>query len=374
LWAHVKKHWDLSFYAGGYPNPYSRSLTTDYVTGAPSIVGGADVAYVYDKAWGSLSFDGAYLGGKDDGGRFDPNAADPTGKPVTEGGRVYLTWTGFERPLAWLDLYHDMVLDVLGSAGVQLTRLDAYVTARPHRLFSLRLGYDHLSSVGIEMFLLGLLSSRADFKNVLSPTIENNLIVERTARDQLRMNADFHFARLSVWAEARMRWRSLVNAGEDPQFVLDPTKNNQAAPSFAWDFTGGVRDLGSLAGVRLGLWYTELRDYRSGSHILGFELGRNFWGDRLTGDLSFLYAKTQDTSNPGMGCTPGMVVPTAASLIPACYGLRSGSNYEPALTLTLNPTRQWYLVADYRLVVNQTDKAPANLLTHVALFRVEARY
>lgn len=381
LWWRFKKHWDFSVYAGGYPNPYSRSLTTDYMGSngyyGPSIAGGADISYVYDKVWGSVSATGAYLGGNDDGGAFDPN--NPVGRPTTEGGRFYITWTGFERFLPWLDVYHDLVLDTIGAAGVQLTRLDSFVTARAHKYFSIRAGYDHLSSLAIEMFLTNLLNNRTDFKAPTVPTIENNLIVERTARDQVSFNPDFHFQKLNVWADARLRWRTLVNAGEDPQFV-NPANKNQVAASFAWDFTVGIRDLGSLKGLREGLWYTYLADYRSLSYIVGFELGRNFWNDRLTADINFLYARTTDVSagNPGNDCrvaSPNFSsAPNNTGIPLACFGTRDGQNYEPGVTLTINPFRHWFALADYRLVVNTNDPGAKAILTHSLVVRIEARY
>ena len=40
LWWRMAKHWDASIYAGAYPDPYSRSLTTDYAGGF-AFAGGA---------------------------------------------------------------------------------------------------------------------------------------------------------------------------------------------------------------------------------------------------------------------------------------------------------------------------------------------
>ena len=52
LWWRMSKHWDCSLYAGAYPDPYSRSLTSDYAGGF-AFAGGVDVSYTYDKIWGA---------------------------------------------------------------------------------------------------------------------------------------------------------------------------------------------------------------------------------------------------------------------------------------------------------------------------------
>ena len=385
LWYRFAKHWDLSIYAGGYPNPYSRSLTTDY-QGAngyygTAIAAGGDVSYTYDKVWGAVSISGAYLGGLDDGidgsGRkIVPDTVNKTQeldglKPATEVSRVYLTWNGLVRFASWFDVYHDLVLDVLGSGGVQLTRLDVLATARAGKYFTLRGGYDHMSALAIEMFLAALLAQKADF--LVAPSITNNLILSRTARDQAYLGADAHFGKVNIFAEGRLRLRSIANAGEDPQFVV--ATNNSAAPTLAYDITVGIRDRGSLKGLRAGLWYTFLNDYRSGSYVLGVELGRSFLDERLTFDLGFLYARTIDQASGPLGtmCSAPMTTPNGAGLIVACYGTRDGASYEPGLTFTTMPFKHWFGMIDYRLVLNETAAQPM-LVTHVLLLRLEARY
>jgi hypothetical protein len=57
--------------------------------------------------------------------------------------------------------------------------LDALVTGRLGRHLTLRLAYDHLSSLAIEMWLTRLLANRPDH---LAATIANNVVVSRTAR------------------------------------------------------------------------------------------------------------------------------------------------------------------------------------------------
>jgi hypothetical protein len=364
LWWRMAKHWDASAFAGAYPDPFSRSLLTDYTAGF-AFAGGADASYTYDRVWGSFSVVGSYLGGNDDGGPFNP--ASPTGNPQTETPRAYFTWTSFERFTSWLDVYHDLVVDFVGAAGAQLTRLDLFATARAGRFVTIRLGYDHLSALAIEMWLTRLLASRPDF--ALTQTIENNLTVQRTARDEGRAQVDVTIAKVSIFGEGRIRRRAIVDLKDDPQFE---NAGQQVAPDLAFDTTLGVRDRGSLAGVRIGAWYTYLGDYRARSHVAALELGRSFLDELLTADVSFLYASTRDAgAGAGAPCNPAL--PTFNAL-GACFGSRDGDEYELGITLTANPWKRWFGLVDYRMVIDTANNGPAKALTtHMLLLRLEVR-
>jgi hypothetical protein len=397
-WYRFVKHWDFSLFAGGYPKPYSRSVTTDYQGSngyyGAAVAGGGDVAYIYDKFWGSIALVGAYLGGNDDGGPIKLDATNNLLPPNThtETPRGYLHWTGFERFASWLDIFHDLVFDFAGAAGLQLTRLDIFATARAGSHFTIRAGYDHLTSFAIEMYLNELLTRRDQMTNVPLISITNNLIVERTARDQGTLRLDATWGKFDLFGEGRFRLRYLANKGDDPQFIYP--NNQQTAPSLAYDFTFGARDLGTLKGLRAGLWYTYLADYRASSHILGVDLGRGFLDERLTLDFHFLYAKTTDygtvyynknntAANP-VDATCGTATASSTSLINlSCYGLRDGAEYELGFTATGLASKHWFLMLDYRFVANQTAAYPTTALmnnnsstifTHLLLFRVEARY
>jgi hypothetical protein len=364
LWWRPAKHWDLSAFAGAYPDPYSRSILTDYTKSDQpgygfTFAGGADTTYTYDRVWGSASVVAAYLGGKDDGGSLNPAA--PAGMAKDENVRAYLTWTSFERFTSWLDVYHDLVFDFAGAAGPQLTRLDLFATARLPKYFSIRAGYDHMSAIAIEMYLTRLLANRVDF---LAGTIENNLIVNRTARDEGRLDLDFTIQSFSAWAEGRIRRRAIVNPQEDPQFL---SAGQQVAPDLAYDATLGVRDRGAVKGIRAALWYTFIRDYRARNHLLSLELGRSFFDERLSLDLLFLYANTHD-DQVGQACTPPPIMTSAV-----CWGTRAGDDFEVGLTATALFWKHWFGLLDYRLLID-TMAAQNALVTHMLLLRVEARY
>jgi hypothetical protein len=384
----MAKHWDASLYGGGFPDPYSRSLLTDYSGGQFAYVGGVDATYTYDRIWGSMSVNGSYLGGLDDGGPLSAGELSGMLTPPTrqtETPRVWITWTDYIRILSWMDLFTDLVFDAAGAAGAQLTRLDVLLSMRAGSHVNIRLGYDHLSAYAIEMWLTRFLTDRAQHVPNL---IENNLIVQRTARDEARGQVDVSFGKFGFYGEGRFRRRAIVSLNDDPQFVAN---GSQVAPGIAYDATVGVRDRGSLAGLRFNLWASYIGDYRTRNIVASFEMGRSWFDERLSLDLVFLYAKTDDAlAGKGVAGAPLACDPSSPTdyikLNSTCYGTRSGSSYEAGLTLAGEPFNHWNAFVDYRLVADQMDGfilAPAGMaagipqptvLTHVLLFRIEARY
>jgi hypothetical protein len=354
-------HWEGQLFAGGYPDPYSRSLTTDYVD-ALALTGGVAAAYAYSHLWGSFGAAAAYLAGNDDGGTFDPT--NPAGTPQTEPPRVWLTWSGSERALPWLDFFHDLVLDAWGAAGTTLTRLDALALVHVNHL-NIKLGYDHMSSLAIDMYLTRLLLSRATFG--LTNTVENHLVVERTARDQGHLTVEVTWGRLTVFTDDRIRWRSLVQAQLDPQFV--DAGGNLYAPSLAYDVTLGVRDRGSLRAIRASLLGTYLYDYRSTSGIVELQVGRGFLQDRVGVEGTVLYAHSRD-HDVGTPCAPNPVVTFGVQT--ACFGTLEGDQVELGAAATFESARHWYLYGDYRFVANLGAGAET-IFTHILLLRLEYR-
>ena len=223
-------------------------------------------------------------------------------------------------------------------------------------------------------------------------TIENNMIVERTSRDEGHADADLTFGNFSVYADGRFRKRALITLSDDPQF--QGVNGQLVTPGLAYDVTAGLRDRGSLFGLRMGLWFTHLADYRSKSEIFGLNLGRSFYDERLGLDVSFLYSATKDalanqpTTQPcNITANPPTLV-NVGTVNQACYGTRAGDEYETGITISAMPSAHWFLYLDYRLVVDTsggyivapdpmamtTPLPQPTMLTHVLLLRLEARY
>ena len=378
FWAHVHKRWDVSAYAGGYPDPYSRSVTTDYVAGSTpgagaAFIGGVSARYGYERIWGSVSANAAYLGGNDDGGPVTLGANATTANPQTEKLRAYVTWTNFWRPFKYVDFYHDLVLDVAGAAGVQLTRLNLHVAGHISKSFTIRAGYDHMSALAIEMYLTRLLANRTDF---IPTVIENNLTLSRTARDEGQLALEASLNRTVITVEGRFRRRVLVTPSNDPQFVYQPGHDDvgaQVAPSLGYEATLAVRDRGSLAGLRPSGWVTYLNDYRSRNVYVGLGLGRDFFRDRLSVDLNLTYANTHDDQVQNAPGCPAGSGPTQLAALQGCFGTRNGNNVQAGITVGGTPAKHWYGFVDYRAGVALSEGAPV-VITHVLLARIEARY
>ncbi|MSP62972.1 MAG: hypothetical protein EXR72_22080 [Myxococcales bacterium] len=348
--------WRATLFGGLHPSPFSRSLGDDYPSLALGF--GADLAYSHPRIWGSAAVAGIWLDGPDDGGPID--GKKPAAMPGrTEPARAFLVWSNYLRAADWLSLYHDLVLDVAGAAGVQLTRADAGVHLQAGRL-RIAAGYGHLSSLALELYLARLLNDR---KNFLPGTVENNLIVQRTARDEGRLRLDVRLAKSTLYAEGRVRRRALIDPGDDPNF-------KDVAPGLAWDLTLGARSDGDLAGLRLGAAFTEITDYRAETQLVALDLGRDFWKERLSFDFAFVWAHNRDAAaDPALKCDSTM---SPFTLGAGCFGRRNGEVYQGGATFGLRPDRHWFLLLDYRVVVDGADGQPA-ILTHVAFARIEVR-
>jgi len=194
LWRRFGPNWTGTVFAGGYPNPYSRSLLTDYAPPCgngvaadiynPATEGrcippglqlgvgaGVGARYSYDRLWGSVGLVGSFFKGEGDGGNVqpDPNARSVMGMPtppITQSNllpadgaldapRVFLSWLNSWRPAERFDLFSDLVIDAYGSAGPQLTRLVLLGSVRllPNDRLTMRVGASYLSSLAVNMFL-----------------------------------------------------------------------------------------------------------------------------------------------------------------------------------------------------------------------------
>jgi hypothetical protein len=436
LHANVGEHWVLAGFFGGAPHPFSRSVLTDYVAvcgsgvavgisspaaGARclndqpllSLGGGVTARYQYESIWGSLA--AVAVGGLSVGdggpvvvgearsqsptsaspslGNLQPSAADP------DAPRVYLSWVNHVTLRERLDLHSDLVVDAVSSAGPQLTRALLSASLRLLRDDRLRIGlsYSHLSSLAINMFLSRQVYNRFPNGSALAlgnttslGFVENNLSILRTGRDEGRLNLDFRLvARLLIFGEGRLRKRALIGGDSNPTVYDNSPLYTTNTRDTAGDLSVGLRDSGSLGGVRAGLSYLLLLDYRAQSHVVRMTLGRSFAKDRLSVDLDYAASMIQDLGQSTALCSANLqpavasggitqLNPAVSAFSPDCFGRRSGVTHDVGGSILLNPWRRLFFAADYRFTALLSD--PQNgvpvptVLAHTALGRVEITF
>ncbi len=414
-------HWDGTLFGGLYSNPYSRSVLTDYVppcgqgvagssTGLATgpcetngfqlgVAAGIGARYAYDTLWGNIGITGSFFLGPGDGGRVvsNPTATIPANLPepvvanlqpadttTLDQPRIFVSWLNSWRPAERVDLLSDVVVDVYGSAGVQPTRALALGTFRlvKNDRLTLRLSYSHMSSLAINLYLNRLVYNRLSGTTLLAQgvsAVENNLTVLRTGRDEGRVTLDSRFyRRLGAFIEGRLRSRFLINGESNPTVYNDKTLYGNNTQNLAYDVSGGLRDTGSLKGIRFGLTYSGIFDFRANNHVINFDIGRDFADDRFGFTVSYVLALTRDKVPPGGAA--GSCSPTDPFL--SCYGARSGSTHEVGVQLTASPVRSLFFLLDYRFIALLTDPQDLSIglttypptLSHAILFRTEYRW
>lgn len=425
------EHFAGSAFVGGYPNPYSRSVLTDYAApcgagvagsraetpaliadtftptpdelasqrcanenGRFGLVFGLGTRYEYATLWGHVGAAASFFLGPGDGGSVAPNLAavvPQNNVPIQQNlaapsdsldaPRVFINWFHSMRPHERVDLLSDLVVDLYGSAGPQLTRAVVLSSIRilPDDRLTLRAGYSHMSSLAINMYLARLLYNRGagtTLSAIGASAVENNLTVLRTGRDEGRLTIDSRFFRkLGGFVEGRVRARSLTN-GDSVKDVYTTSDSLNGRSNLAGDVSIGLRDRGSVWALRGGLSYSLIFDFRAQNHVAAFDVGREFWNDRISATLGYTLVLTKDrfAGDDSVFCTAG-------SPFSNCLGKRAGQTHEATAQITLNPISTLFFLVDYRFIYMTTNRRP-DLITpevppvtaHAILFRTEYRH
>lgn len=435
--------WELGLFVGGAPNPYSRYLLSDYdapcgngvaagdtqlnlqnpiapangvtapaqlaAAGEPcrpsgpqlALTGGLTARYRWRQWWwGTLGLSGAFYGG--DGVSAverDPTVTDRIGNLALannerDAPRVFLSWTTQASPIKRLQLFADVVFDLAGSSGAQVTRalVSGNLRLFPGDRLHLRATYVYLSSLAIGMYLRNFLYNRNPNGTTLGGlgVVENNLTLLRTGRNEARLSGDLQLLRaLHLFAEGRLRHRSLLDGEQNPDVYLDASYQ-ESQRNLAGDVTLGLRDGGTVRGLRSTLSYGFLQGFRSQSHhlraLMGYSVRRT---ERELATLEAEYAAlaTADEGADGTSCANlvplsiqggdgrAQIDPRLSVFLPDCFGRRRGVTHEAGLTFTLSPTPRMFVLLDYRFTAMLTDPQPElatpTVLGHSLLLRLE---
>ena len=128
-----------------------------------------------------------------------------------------------------------------------------------------------------------------------------------------------------------------------------------------------------MRGIRGGLTYSFIGDYLAQNHIINFDIGADFWQERIGVTLAYAGAITKDKQSGSMdSCVAG-------SPYVACFGQRSGMTHEIGVMGSLNPWRTLFFILDYRFIAMMTNPDSLGLdvrpiFSHAILFRTEFRW
>jgi hypothetical protein len=353
----LKAGWQLGVVGGFYPNPFSRSLDTDYAF-APDddrtlatypAGGGTWLAYRSGSVWGSVGL-----------GAIAPRAQSAS----KEDSRIYGTARGYWRVNPELNLFHDLVLDAAGSAGFQLTRGILGVTYRPTPTWYLEAGYSHMSSYAIEVFLRDLLTpspSSVDTGQEMRPI--NNLDVVRLASDEGRFGITWmeHKLGLATYGMLRVRRRDTIATPDLQKVIIDLPAETQV------DVSLGLRKLDLFSRVNLQLDAAYLSGDRTTTKVGTLRMWRAFMKDKLEAELDLGYTAYED------GCPP---ISAEGDL--TCTGTETGTTLRGGAVFTYVHDRHWMGFLSYEYARNSgtlVSAAPrADLSSNMMILRLQYRY
>jgi hypothetical protein len=318
---------ELGAFAGLYPNPFSRSLSTDYVPDrAPQDMPAATGAwggYRTATAHGSIGVAGIFP--QDDEDAPDP---DPT--------RAFATASGYWRARPGVDLFHYLVVDLVGRGGTQLMNAQLGLHWRASDVLVVEAGASHMSTYAIELYLRDYLEAPD------TPTpgrVQNNLFIARMASDEGRLGATYlvRKQRVDVYGQVRYRSRGMIASDDLPAEIADLPPDTQL------DVSGGVRQRRSIAGLDLGLSFLYIDGDRTSTQAVTARVRRGFLDDRIDVDLDATYLAYSDTC----AFAPGGI-PSEAN----CSGTADGTIVEVGGAAVWRRDKHWLFLADYHYSTN----------------------
>ena len=304
-------------FAGAYPNRVSRSIGFDYLEGKDEsgnrigrvipFAGGAGAAYRTEHTYGS--FGGVtivpFKGG--------------------EQPRVYLTSNGYWRRGSTIDLYHFVIFDVYGSAGVALTNLSLGANFKPAQRIRANLAVHRVDTETLTTVAQSFLND----PDPAAPTlIRNDVRVYRIAADQARGGLSVALGKLQQLEVST----SLAYRRRPEVHLYDQDDNSTAGDQFL-SASQSVEVLFQLLhrnlfrGLRVGIDGSRVFGVgggaayaRSASFTGRLFMAREFADGRAEWEAEGAYTTATD-KNADITCAPGSSVDT-------CYGSSHLKLYE----------------------------------------------
>jgi len=236
-------------FGGLYPIRGSRSITSDYTVlqSSPANDGTRTEAGRFTGAGG---FGAAYRT-LDAYGSFGGVALAPLS---SESPRIFGTSSGYWRYGTKLDLYHFVVLDLLGSNAVNagLTNLSLGLNWKPDQRLRGTLSFNRVDTETLNVQAQAFLSNPDAGFNA----VQNEAYLQRIATNQGRASLSAglgELQRFEITAAVAYRYRGEVTLTAPPQANGNAPQNTKLPAAQAAEVYGAITDRHSIAGLRLGV-------------------------------------------------------------------------------------------------------------------------
>ena len=226
-------------FGGLYPLRGSRSLTTDYTTPLANPGATMDPA---GPVVGATGFGGAYR---------TPTTYGAVGGVALiplkgEEARVYATSNGYWRYGSVLDVYHFALIDLVGSAGAQLTNLSAGVNIKPSPRLRMTASVNHVDTETLNIQANAFLMS-GDLTNV----VQNQVLINRLSTNEARGSIS-----AGLGQNQRVEVTTAISYRLRPEFQLfSPTHVEEAdlPAAKSVEVYGSITDRHSFKDARIGV-------------------------------------------------------------------------------------------------------------------------
>jgi len=327
-------------FGGLYPLRGSRSLSTDYI--ALKTPGALDPA---GKYVGTAGFGGAYRTVNAYGSVGGVTLVPLSSK---EQARVYVTSSGYYRAGSKLDFYHFALIDLVGSAGAQITNLSAGVNGKPSDRLRLTASVNHVDTETLAIQAGAFLNP---IDNGTPTVVQNETFIRRLATDEARGGVSAGLGQFQ-----RFQISTALSYRQRPSFQLQtankmPVNIDDAASVEVW---GQILDRHSIKDARLGLEGSQsfgvgtVPYQRNESFYLRAFLGHEIKAGRgeFTGEVTYL--KTADAAKTA----------TCAD-VNTCYGASNTTIEGIGGDLYYRLNEDWFGIAMLSIERNTTKLAGA---------------
>jgi hypothetical protein len=262
---------------------------------------------------------------------------------------VYATSNGYWRYGSTVDLYHFAIIDLVGSAGFQLTNLSAGANFKPSPRLRLTASVNHVDTETLNVQANGFLQGTDPNNLVVQNTVQNELTLLRLSTDQARGSVSAGLGQLQ-----RFELTTAISYRLRPEFQLRSATGVEEADvpaARSVEVYGAFTDRHSIKDARIGV--DGVQTFSVGAvpyQRTTFFATRVFVSHEIKNgqgewEAEVAYSTSADSSKQG-----GMCATTSLS---TCFGFTNGTVITLGGTTYYRFNRDWLGIA--MLYITSTD-------------------